>query len=151
MNVFTAVRKDSRDWWYFKQLRREGKIKEAREKENKSTKNTISNIRKAYYVTVGRSGHTIYFPSEDHCTHRIEGYKRIDHPEIQLMIARGVPVIDTMTINDDNIVKTLFISLIAIPPEVPEKKYGSLNRESLEWVASEYKKLGATIYNIKGV
>jgi len=147
MNVFTAIRKDARDWWYHAKLRNEGKLKEARELENKSTRSDIDDIRKAYYVLISRGGHTIYISN---CK-RVEGYKGINHPSIQFMIARGVAVIDLTTIRSRHYRQYARISDIAVPPVLPDNKFGTFNYESLEYVAGKYKEVGATIYNVKGI
>jgi len=147
MNVFTAIRKDARDWWYHAKLRKEGEIQKARELENKSTRGDIDDIRKAYYVLITHGGHTIYI---NDCK-RIEGYKGINHPSIQFMITYGIPVIDITTVNLIGCKKLIRLPLVAVPPVLPDNKFGSFNYESLEYVASKYKEVGATIYNVKGV
>jgi len=147
MNVFTAIRKDSRDWWFHAKLRKEGKIQKARELENKSTRSDIKHIHEVYFVMIHNNGHTMWLNNHT----KVEGYKRIDHPSIQLMIARGIPVIDLTTIRPGCHRQYARISMIAVPPDLPENKFGPFNFEDIVYVADAYKKLGITIYNVKGV
>jgi len=148
MNVFRAIRGEARNWWYFQKLRKQGDHAEAKKREIHETRLIIKSIRKIKYIHIGRGGHTVWYSAD----HRLEGYKSdINNPYLQYLIARGIAILDTTTVPDVNLVQLARISMIALPPVVPENKFGALNYESLKYVASEYKKLGATIYNVKGV
>ena len=141
--LYSILDKDARAWWWYKELRRKGKVSEARKKERESIKSTIKSLRECLeakgYLSIGRGGFTLYCGNS-----RVQGYG--DTYFKAAMIA-GIPVLDTRTISDENITKAVNLPLAAINRTPDEAPYGSFDYAPIAYVFSQYCALGATLHN----
>jgi hypothetical protein len=107
------------------------------------------------FATVGRGGWSVSFVSAgyggiDHLS-RLEGYGRIDEPMLQACIMLGVPVCDTTTIPDDDIILTLYFPMPAHPDSTilgDPDNYGMLDYAPFTTWFRLCQKIGATLYNM---
>lgn len=144
-SIYSLLNKEAKNWWWFAELRKQGKHTEARVKERESIRRHITTIRQALldggYFNVGRGGWSVHSYNTT-----LSGYGDVSAPIIQAAIRMGLKGIDSTTIPEDLIVKVIGLPLIGIRI-VDKPPYCALDRASFEYVAGKYKELGATIYN----
>ena len=149
-SLYKILDTKARNWHYFKELRRRGKTEEARVKERASICDSVRVLRQALdnggYCQVGRGGWAIYYA----CHSRLEHYGGIDADMVRACIKVGIPVIDTLTIPDQDIAKTINLPMITLA-HWDNSPYNSISYAPLAYVLPLYQALGATIYNWKGV
>lgn len=146
-NIFILLRQHAKGWWYFKELRSQGKNTEAREKEHKSTRSHIDQLRETIknggYLSIGRGGWTLHIDDG----HTLGHYGGIEADIPQACKLLNIPIIDSTTIDDDLIVHTLSIPLVGIK-RTDQAPFHSMAYAPLKLVAQRYKNLGATVYNL---
>lgn len=149
-SVYSLLNRDAKNWWYFKQLRDQGAISEARCKERGSIKSKIDTLRHCIksggYVNVGRGGWSIHYADG-----QLQGYGGVSDPIVQAAIKAGIVVIDTTTIDDDKIVDIAFkCPMVAVGRKADSAPYNSMSFAPLSYVVGVKRNAGATVYNFKG-
>lgn len=145
--IYSILDRDARRWWYNADLRRAGMVKEARNRERDSIKRNAQTLRKALrggWLSIGRGGWTLHYEKGARLSH----YGGLDEPIPQCCLLLHIPIIDTTTIPDDRITETIRFPMAAFEGECDEPPYNSLSFAPLDHVASLYKGLGATLYNL---
>lgn len=144
VSIFRLLRFKTKSWWYFKQLRSMGRVQEAREKENQALRSNIKSLRETIknsgYLSIGRGGWTLHINDG----HSLQHYGGIEQPLPVVCKLLNIPIIDSTTIPDDLICKTLSFPLIGIG----SRPVGLYPLATLKDGARRYKNLGATIYNL---
>lgn len=147
-SLYSLLDTKARLWWHNKELRAKGNIEEARKQERASIRDSIRILRQALanggYCQVGRGGWTLYYKEHSTLSH----YGGINAEMVQACILVGIPVIDTMTISEQDIAKTIRLPMIHLG-KCDNPPYGSMSHAPLAYVLPLYRELGATIYNWK--
>lgn len=146
MSVYSLLDQNTRRWWYHRQLRDNGEIQEARRRERRSIRDAIRSFRETIknggYLSVGRGGWTLHIDNG----HTWSGYGEMDEPIVQAAMRIGIPTINTLTMSFDNALQTISLPMVGIS-RIDDPPYRSLSYAPLQYVAEEYRKLGATLYN----
>jgi len=163
MDVYKEVRASSREWWYHVQLRKQGDLEGAREREHQSTRDMIRHLRLAIqnggFVKLGRGGWSLHYGDEvksekltySNCT--VSGHGCDTSHTVKAAKLLGILTVDTRTIPDDIIHKC--VSLPMGKPGLKERQKLDPDSSS-EWLdyvppelmARKYRALGATVYNL---
>jgi len=90
--VLRELRASASEWWYHTDLRKQGRIEEARQLERASMRSTLGEIRATLandgWLSIGRGGATLHYSPNAH----VEGL----HPHhIRACIAAGIPTLDS--------------------------------------------------------
>ena len=151
--LYALLNKDAKSWWYHAQLRDRGQVEEARRRERESIRSTINSLRKCLaapggYMSVGRGGWTLHYGRGS----SVQGYGRMDALDVQAAKLVGVPIINSLTIDDNTIYDVISLPMVAVDgnPDDPwdgDKPYGSMSYAPLEYVAAKYRELGAELHN----
>lgn len=98
--VLHHLRADASGWWYFRQLRQQGRHAEAAAKERESIRRNVQHIREALanggWLSIGRGGATLHTSPNS----RLEG---IHGHTIAACIAAGVPTLDSTGCDFDRV------------------------------------------------
>lgn len=141
--LYALLNDEAKRWWYYRQLREQGNVAEARRKERESIRSTIKTIREAQkypaaYMSWGAYGMTFHYSRNS----RLSG----GDPKFYAEICRrfGIPVIDTRSIPVERITETISIPMISDIPDDPP--YHGFSYAPLDYVIEKYRELGATIH-----
>lgn len=90
--VLRELRASAKEWWYHVELRKQGRLEEARERERGSMRSTLQEIRATLandgWLSIGRGGATLHYSPNAH----VEGL----HPHhVRACIAAGIPTLDS--------------------------------------------------------
>jgi hypothetical protein len=133
-------------WWYHKQLRDQGNIKEADRRERNSIASSLRDLKDVKknggWCSVGRCGWTLH-PEPGVQVYNL-GTMESEYPRACLIL--GIQVIDTTTIPDSEITATPMFPMASMTPDDPP--WGSCSYAPVAVVAALYAALGATLYNI---
>lgn len=142
--LYGILDSDARSWWHYKDLRAAGKVKEARQKERESIRSSIRHLRATIknggHLSYGRGGYTLSMGGGG----SLSGYG--ESGTVAACIHLGIPFIDTRTIPDSKIGKTISLPMISSKPDAAP--WGSMSYAPLEVVAAAYESLGAKLHNI---
>jgi hypothetical protein len=145
-SVYAILDEVARSWWYHKHLRRRDQAEDARRRERESIRSNARYLRESVYVSIGRYGWTAHAGSS-----RLSGH----YPDLEAvprLAARvGLPVLDSRAIPEDLLIQALRIPPAATEGEPDPPPWNWLSKAPLAHVAAEYKKLGATVWNVPGV
>ena len=137
----------ARSWWYHKELRAKGNTQEARMKERQSIKSSLKALRETQtnngWLSIGRGGWTLNISPG----HRMEHYGGLNEPIPLACLLLGIPIIDSTTIPDDQIIKTVNFPM-AHHTAQHKDSYGPFDYAPLIDVAPMYAALGATLYHL---
>jgi hypothetical protein len=137
----------AQNWWYHKELRRQGKIEEAQDKERRSVLSTLRDLKDAKanggFCTVGRGGWTLHPRAGTICSNY--GGMESEYPRACLMM--GIPLINSLTVPGYEISKAISFPMASLKPSEPP--WGWCSFAPFEVVAALYACLGATLYNIQ--
>lgn len=147
MLLSDLLEKNAKDWWYHKELRRQGKVEEAQKRERMSTRSILKDLKDAKandgWCSVGRGGWTLHPRSGV----TVSNYVGMDSCYPRACIMMGIPVIDSTTIPDSEISQSILFPMAAINPDLPP--WGSCSYAPVAVVAALYAAIGATLYHIK--
>jgi len=148
--IYALLDASARVWWYHRQLRENGQITEARRRELASIRDHARDLRQAQenggFLTVGRGGWTLHIARG----HTLKGYGDVNDTIPQCALLLGLPIVDSTTISDEKITNTLGLPFpqVGAVPCSDAAGYGSFDPAPIEDVASLYRDLGATVYNL---
>jgi hypothetical protein len=145
-SVYAILDEAARSWWYHKRLRQRGQAEEARQRERESIRSNVHYLRESRYVSVGRHGWTAHAGSS-----RLSGHYPDLNAVPRLAARLGLPVLDSRTIPEDLLIQAMHIPLVATEGEPDPPPWHWLSKAPLAYVAAEYKKLGAMVWNVPGV
>lgn len=145
--IYAILNASARSWWYHRQLREQGRVAEARQRERASIRDHARDLKEARrnggFVTMGRGGWTLYIERN----YALKGYGDISDPIPQCALLLSLPVVDSTTIPDEKIHLTLGLPFPQIGA-MPHAAYGSFDPAPIEVFARMYRELGATVYNL---
>lgn len=147
--IYQLLNRDAKAWWYNKELRKRGEVKEARKRERESILSHVEILRNAYFATVGRGGWTIRYNHPGYLSSELKGYGDVTENIIQCAILLGIPVCDSTTISDDDIYDVVRFPMPAPEDQCDKPPYGSFSRAPITHVFKLYKNLGAMVYNLE--
>lgn len=143
--LYSILNQDAQSWWHYKALRKAGQVKEARQKERESIRSSIRHLRATIknggHLSYGRGGYTLSMGGGG----SLSGYG--ESGTVAACVHLGIPFIDTRTIPDSKISKTINLPMISCNPDAAP--WGSMSYAPLEVVAAAYESLGATLHNIE--
>ena len=143
--LYGILNQDAQSWWHYKALRKAGQVKEARQKERESIRSSVRHLRQTIknkgHISYGRGGWSLNMGGGG----SVSGYG--DSGTFAAALHVGIPFIDTRTIPDSKISKTISLPMISSKPDAAP--WGSMSYAPLEVVAAAYETLGATLHNIK--
>lgn len=132
-----ALREDSRDWWYHKRLRKEGKASEAREHERFNLVRDVAMIRK-----VIREGGFQIINYSYNCLYAVnESLSRYSARMAAALCQIGVTTVDTRSVPPMNLRK-VFLMLRGVPVAGKWTKWDV----PITLLLPRYIELGATVY-----
>lgn len=151
--VLSILRRDAQAWWYHRELRERGEVKEAAQRERHSIRENVKALRSARddgYLMLGRGGWTLHQYKNKGGSACTQGYG--DGTRGLPAAARhlGVPVIDTRTIPDHSTLRTIAIPMPVRNPEFADPApWSGMSFAPLEVVATAYAALGATVHGVQ--
>jgi hypothetical protein len=151
--LYSILNTSAKNWWYHRQLRKRGEVKEARRRERKAILDDVRVLRAALendgFLTHGRGGWILHY--EKWARHECRG-TGLDAAIPQACLLLGIPILDSSTIPDERICKVLnFPMANPFPNPEPPGGYGPFDHAPFEYVARLYVELGATVYNLSVV
>jgi len=150
-SVYKILDGAARAWRYPRQLHEQGKDDEARAVERQSILSRVQLLRQCLenkgFTMVGRGGTTVYYKGRG----RLEICSSdVNRPIVQCCIRLGIPVCDSTTIPDDQIIEVVgFPMAVTNPDPEPENGYNSFSYAPVDYVFRLYRELGATVYNLE--
>ncbi len=148
MRVAGILRDNSKNWWYHRDLRKAGCIAEAMKREHCSVRSDVSALRKAKenggYLHIGRGGWTLHYA--DGCS--LSHYGGLEQPMARVCMMLGVPIINTLTIPDEAIIKAINLPMVGLTGRYAAAPYGMFDSAPLRVVAEMYRELGAEVYGL---
>jgi hypothetical protein len=145
-SVYAILDEAARSWWYHRHLRQRGRAEEARQRERESIRSNVNYLRQSVYVSIGRHGWTAHAGNS-----RLSGHYPDLNAVPRLAARVGLPVLDSRSIPEDLLIQALHIPLVATEGQADSPPWNWLSKAPLAYVAAEYKKLGATVWNVPGV
>lgn len=139
--IYQMLDFNARSWWAHADLRKCGKVIEARKAERQSIKNDLETVRKAQYILVSNGRWVIVTGRHSN----VSGYGWLNDPLILACILRGVPCVDYSEIDRETGI------ILPVPgPDFPARtgRIGMLDDVSFSVHAAISKFAGATLYNI---
>ena len=145
LRVYRVLDTDARRWWYHRRLRDDGSTAEARRRERASIREQVRRLRTTLanggYLHVGRGGWSLHVSDAS----RLEGHGGIGDAIPQACLLVGIPVLDTTTVPDENLLPLLRLPMIGIQRCDPEP-WSSTSFAPFARVVPRYVALGATLH-----
>jgi len=149
MTIYPILNQSAKNWRHIRQLREQGRVKEARRMERSRILAHVGALRQAVqnggFLTNGRGGWTLHTDSYSTLSHCYPGMEQAT-PRCAVLL--GIPCIDSTTIPDNKLAETINLPLAGAGGYSDPEPWGPLSVAPLEHVAGLYQALGATLYNI---
>ena len=150
-SIYKILDDSARSWWYHRQLREQGKHQEARRCERRAILDKVRVLRECLensgYAMNSRHGWRIHYKEWANLSHCYPG---LDQPMMRCCLKLGIPVCDTTTVPESNVIDIIRLPMASPNPDPePESGYGSMSFAPVSYVFGLYQKLGATIYNLE--
>lgn len=150
MTLYKLLNTNAMNWWHHRDLRKQGKDKEARMLERKSILSSVRTLRAAIknegYCEIGLGGWSIHYDNGCH----LAGYGDAKDAMVQAAILVGIPTVDLTTAPRDalydNVVKMPMIGVNRVDKK-PKGGWHGFSYAPLDYVFERWAKLGATMYN----
>lgn len=109
---------------------------------------SFEHLQYCFLVTKGRGGVSWYKDESPDSRSKVSGYA-ITEDELREIDRLGIPFVDSTTIPDDLIIKTIGFPMFPSKPEESDTApWGSLSVAPISVVAALYARIGATVRNI---
>jgi len=154
--TYSLLNQEAKRWWHHANLRKQGRLSEARQKEREHIRNSIKNLKECYWFSVGRGGFTLhgrFIPSANGGSQgNLQGYGKGSVYSEAIAIAKpSVPRVNTLTVPEDMMVKMIKIPMAQDREsrfDQPNKngEYNSMNYCHLGIVLACYEALGAEVH-----
>lgn len=144
MSLYTILNKDAMNWWHNIQLRKDGNIQEARQRERETIRRNVRNLRTAIENGGWVEVYDDRFLFQIRAGEQMSGLGKMDEPIVVAALLVGITVIDHGPIMEKN--------LFQLPMPNPwradrGKSWGPMSLCPLWHYISEVEKMGATVHN----